>query len=103
MLNVLRQLLIFGNEVSGSPLRAAAFARTESLPVALRMKEFPAVGEDAFAPRLASHGDRNVFGRNAFLALAMSGYSTFAFHGPRSYHGMRSRATQNGAEIGVGR
>jgi hypothetical protein len=39
-----------------------------------------------------------VFGRNAFLGAAASGYSAFGFHGPHSYHGMRSHAMQNGAK-----
>lgn len=98
MLNLLRQLLIFGNEVSRGPLRAAALARAEDHPVAFRMKEFSAVGEGAFAARLASHGDRNMFGENAFSALAASGYRVFAFHGPESYHRMRSRTMPNGAK-----
>ena len=94
---VLRQLLVFGNEVGSGPLRATALARAEDHPIALRVERFPAFGEGAFAARLASHGDRDVFGRNAFLGAAMRGYSGFAFHGSASYHRMRSRATQNGS------
>ena len=94
---VLRQLLVFGNEVGSGPLRATALARAEDHPIALRVERFPAFGEGAFAARLASHRDRDVLGWNAFLGTAVSGYGAFGFHGPERYHRMRSRAMQNEA------